>query len=172
MTFTLNVTPKSCERCGYNAQFNWEGVNVCGSGCYELLMIQRAKHGPEWVAFSIQKLLGDSVLEVQETIGNIVKAGEFVKIWSTARYYPASESWVIELNKYQRDNLLWLFNAIGYPNAKTVEPFHLANTGDWAGEIPNMLVKPGKDCVIDENDHPNRTIADLKDAVTGWIKNK
>ena len=95
MTFTLNVTPKSCERCGYNAQFNWEGVNVCGSGCYELLMIQRAKHGPEWVAFSIQKLLGDSVLEVQETIGNIVKAGEFVKIWSTARYYPASESCLI-----------------------------------------------------------------------------
>lgn len=79
--------------------------------------------------------------------------------------------WTIRLNKYQRDNLVWLFNAIGYPNSASepgVEPFTLANTGDWVGEIPNMLAKPGQSCVLDEKDQPNKSIADLRSDVERW----
>jgi hypothetical protein len=61
--------------------------------------------------------LGDSVQGVQDAIGNAIKDGESVRIPAVtySRYYPATETWVIELNKYHRDNLIWLFNAIGYP---------------------------------------------------------
>ena len=174
MTFTLNATPTSCERCGYNAQFNWEGVNVCGMGCYEILMIQRANLGPEWTKISIQKLLGDSVQGVQDTLDNAIKEGESIKLPAVtySRYYPKSDSWVIELNRYHRDNLIWLFNAIGYPHGNGVEPFTMANSGDWVGEIPNMLSKPGKDCVLEEGDRPNRTIEELRTSVGFWLKYK
>lgn len=49
--------------------------------------------------------------------------------------------WNLELDEYQRDNLLWLLNLVGYPqpDASAVEPFTFANTGDWVGEIVIML---------------------------------
>ena len=49
--------------------------------------------------------------------------------------------WKLELNEYQRNNLLWLLNLIGYPypHAESVQPFNLANTGDWVGEVATML---------------------------------
>lgn len=49
------------------------------------------------------------------------------------------KTWTITLNEYQRANLLWLFELIGYTYGKGVEPFTYANTGDWVGEIPLML---------------------------------
>ena len=79
--------------------------------------------------------------------------------------------WTIRLNKYQRDNLVWLFNAIGYPGSADggVAPFTLANTGDWVGEVPNMLAKPGKSAVLDENDRPNKTMDDLRADIERWV---
>src|SRR4051812_7232273 len=59
--------------------------------------------------------------------------------------------WVLVLNQYQRDNILSLLNVVGYggydPDAKyfhagPVEPFHLMNTGDWVGEVTQMLGDP------------------------------
>ena len=49
--------------------------------------------------------------------------------------------WKLELNEYQRNNLLWLLNLLGtpYPHADSVQPFHLANTGDWVTELVTML---------------------------------
>ena len=171
MTFTLNVTPVFCERCGCNAQFNWDGVNVCGTGCYELLMIQRSKQDPVWVEFSIRKLLGDSVQGIQDTIGNAVKEGESLKVGSVtySRYYPASQSWVIELNSYHRNNLVWLLNAIGYPYGKAIEPFNFANTGDWVGEIHNMLAKPDGE---DPQARGNTTPEQLKSSIDSWLKSQ
>jgi hypothetical protein len=77
--------------------------------------------------------------------------------------------WVLRLNKYQRDNLLWLLNACGYGNhSLVVQPFTCANSGDWLGEIASMLAKPGKKCEIDADDQPNMTIEQLRVAVESW----
>ena len=168
MTFTLNITPVSCERCGVNAQFHWEGYNVCGSGCYELLMLKDQKHDKDWLKLTIEKLIGSSQQEIQDTIGNVIREDKSIRIpCSTySRYYPQSENWVIQLSKYHRDNLMWLFDAIG-----SVEPFTMANSGDWAGEIPQMLYKP--DTKYGKPDYQaNRTIDDLKSSIDYWLKNK
>ena len=66
--------------------------------------------------------------------------------------------WRLKINRYQRDNLVWLFNIIGY-GAPGIWPFTMANNGDWVGEIPQMLTKPTSDnrasFSLDEHDHPN-----------------
>lgn len=57
------------------------------------------------------------------------------------------ETWSIKLNKYQRDNLLWLMLQIwrgDYPEL---------NTGDWCGEIPSVL--GGGSGELSANDRPN-----------------
>lgn len=51
-------------------------------------------------------------------------------------------SWTITLNSYQRNNLLALFNYLGYPygNRLALKDCPLmCDTGDWFGEIANML---------------------------------
>ena len=64
-------------------------------------------------------------------------------------------TWTLTLNKYQRDNLLWLINACGWPwGVHTVSPFGCANTGDWIGEVGWMLAKEGKEPLLDENGSP------------------
>jgi hypothetical protein len=173
MTFTLLTSSVSCERCGYNAQFNWDGHNVCGSGCHELLALTGASKSKDWLHLHLVKLIGNAQQEIQDAIGNTIREDEFIKIPSStySRYYPKSENWVIQLSKYHRDNLVWLFNAIGY-GTSGVEPFTMANTGDWAGEIPRMLAKPNGSYTLDENDMPNRTIDDLKTSIQFWLKQK
>lgn len=78
-------------------------------------------------------------------------------------YVPGDERgslrWVLVLNPYQRDNLLWLLNLVGYGgkvddaeadktmarnygNLPGVGPFQLANTGDWVGEVAIKLKEP------------------------------
>jgi hypothetical protein len=47
--------------------------------------------------------------------------------------------WVLRLNSYQRDSLLFVFNLMGYPYGKAVEPFSFLNDGDWVAEIGYML---------------------------------
>ncbi len=76
--------------------------------------------------------------------------------------------WTIRLNRYQRDNLVWLFGAIGYPNLGAqsegpVEPFHMANTGDWVGEICNMLTS------VAASVNPNYSVQQLRDQVQHWL---
>lgn len=83
------------------------------------------------------------------------------------------ETWVLALNRYQRDNLLWLLNAVGYPvGGQAVEPFTLANTGDWVGEVAQMLTKvedgERASMVIDAHDRPNASAAELRAMVARW----
>lgn len=75
-----------------------------------------------------------------------------------------SEEWVLTLNKYQRDNLLWLLNACGYPYPEGIVPFTLANTGDWLGEIAIML-DPGGNQKLADGDRPNHSIDQLRNDV-------
>jgi hypothetical protein len=157
-----------------NAQFNWDGINVCGSGCFELLSLARNKNGNDWLQFQVAKLIGNSQQDIQDAIGNVISEDESIKIQASAysRYYPESENWVIMLSKYHRDNLLWLFNVIGYPGGG-IKPFTFANTGDWNGEIPLMLRKPGQhNPVLDEKDHPNKSIDALRADIEAWLKSQ
>jgi len=76
--------------------------------------------------------------------------------------------WTIKLNKYQRDNLAWLINAIGYPYDATaqngpVEPFTCANTGDWVGEVFNMLK------TVESEARPNKSIQELRKEIDHWL---
>lgn len=172
---TVNTSHQSCERCGMNAQFNWDGVNVCGSGCYELLTIANPNSNKELLELKLFKLIGHSRQDISDAMGNVVREGKSVKIGAStySRYYPEWDSWVIELNKYHRDNLIWLFNVIGYPGGKGVEPFHFANTGDWVGEIPLMLRKPLQSSpVLENDDHSNKSIENLKSDIEYWLKRK
>lgn len=88
-------------------------------------------------------------------------------------YDPDKQEWSIVLNKYQRDNLLWLLNAIGYPRLDhVVEPFNCANTGDWVGELALMLRGPDGECFVTEKDRPNTSFEDLRRSIgwAGWRK--
>lgn len=83
------------------------------------------------------------------------------------------KSYTLILNKYQRDNLLWLINACGWPAGDAVGPFIAANTGDWIGEIGWML-KDEEDQlpVLDDNDQPNRSIEELAILVAKWAQSE
>lgn len=87
---------------------------------------------------------------------------------------PFTGSWTLNLNRYQRDNLLWLLNACGYPhgNPSVAPPFTSANTGDWIGEVTQMLAHPGKSPVIGPNDHPNQDTDHLREAAERWKAEK
>jgi len=79
---------------------------------------------------------------------------------------PLADEWNITLNRYQRDNLVWLLAAVGYPFGGDdigVEPFTLANSGDWVGEIASAL-----DC--EHAGSPNMSIAELRQEVERWQK--
>lgn len=165
---------KQCQRCGYNAQFNWSGLDVCGSGCYEILLLQLRTPNHDILKDRIQRILGDSVQGVADCLGDIVKDEANVKIGAMnhSRYYPASETWVIELNRYHRDNLVWLFNAIDYPSGNGVEPFQFANTGDWIGEVHNMLDAPKDSPDFNKDNRPNKANEELKKDIEYWLKSK
>lgn len=62
-------------------------------------------------------------------------------------------TWTLHLNKYQRDNLLWLLQLV------RSGALQFANTGDWTGEIPAMLVPPGAPPELLPTDTPNQSIA-------------
>jgi hypothetical protein len=64
--------------------------------------------------------------------------------------------WSIQLNRYQRDNLLWALQSIR--ENRKVENF---NTGDWVGEVANMLAKKGKFPEIDVEDSPNSPLGPI-----------
>lgn len=65
-------------------------------------------------------------------------------------------SWTLSLDRYQRDNLLWLLLIIWDGN------FSSLNTGDWVGEIPYKLVPPGDEPRLTSGDMPNCTLEQWK----------
>jgi len=86
--------------------------------------------------------------------------------------YRESEHYVLVLNAYQRDNLLLMLNACGYParqGESPIEPFHLLHTGPWMGEIAWMLKHEGTDAAFqllaEKTGKPNRTLKELSDQV-------
>jgi hypothetical protein len=103
--------------------------------------------------------------------------------------HSGSPTWVLTLNKYQRDNLLFLLNMCGYPGYDDgdrryagVEPFTIVHNGDWLGEIALMLSKPlpegqfadqftegAETCLIDAGDHPNTTIEEVRKRVAEFL---
>lgn len=77
--------------------------------------------------------------------------------------------WVLVLNEYQRSNLLWVFAAMGTLDEKGVEPITYLSTGDWAGEIPNMLTEDGKGWRSSEGiEKANSTLEELRMYIEGW----
>jgi hypothetical protein len=72
-------------------------------------------------------------------------------------------TWNLQLNKYQRDNLLLLLNACGYPGDGTPAVYLGANTGDWLGEIALMLAPGGK---LPNDANPNTTLAHMRKEVS------
>lgn len=90
-----------------------------------------------------------------------------------------TKEWTLVLDQYQRDNLLWLINAIGFPGSdrhgnivKSVEPLGFCNTDDWLGEVGNALAYPGEDPVLGQNDHPNVSIDQLRKYMNEWAEVK
>lgn len=80
---------------------------------------------------------------------------------SVTTWLPDQSGWGLRLNRYQRDNLLLLLNAIGYPAGPSWPNPHIDpalahwNTGDWVGEIALMLARTDGSIVIDARDLPN-----------------
>lgn len=83
------------------------------------------------------------------------------------------EAWTIRLNGYQRNNLLWLLGICGHLNngVEVVEPFNHANTGDWLGEISNMLVRDNGE-YLGPKDAPNSSVEELKKYIEIWFDTK
>lgn len=75
--------------------------------------------------------------------------------------------WSVRFNRYQRDNMVWLLDAIGYPHNEqrgVLEPINYLNTGDWVGEIATQLdyhLGVGK---------PNQTYEELRRDVFRYIE--
>lgn len=78
------------------------------------------------------------------------------------------DDYLLHLNRYQRDNLVWLIAACGYPagGSTAIPPFVFANSGDWIGEIGNML-----DCDKGVGT-PNVSLAELTKSVEGWLHSR
>lgn len=83
-----------------------------------------------------------------------------------------TDYFLLDLDRYQRDNLVWLLKAVGYPAPsdpeapKCVDPFGFANTGDWVGQIASQL-----DCHKGVGT-PLMTEDELRSQVAGWLEHK
>jgi len=67
--------------------------------------------------------LRDSIQQVQDEVHRV--------------HHP--ESWILSLNRYQRDNLLSILEII-----MKEKEFNLLNSGDWVGEIYGQIQAGGK----------------------------
>lgn len=79
------------------------------------------------------------------------------------QYQPPPGTWVLVLSRYERDNLLHLLNAVGWPanNPHADVALRTYNSGDWVGMVAGKLAKqpPGEfpsGAVADGNDRVNR----------------
>ena len=79
------------------------------------------------------------------------------------------KEWTVKLDRYERDNLLALLNAIGYPypKAQRIEALAPLNNGDWVGQIALKLKRRDGSYVIDEQDHPSVPLRHLKQRIDG-----
>lgn len=85
---------------------------------------------------------------------------ELLTIVKTEAWRSKHIGWILRLNKYQRDNLLWLLSL-----CRKIEPFTLVDNGDWLCEILYMLSSSGE---LEEGDNPNETVDELKEKLEGW----
>jgi len=87
---------------------------------------------------------------------------------SSAAPFGEPKTWTLVLDEYQRNNLLWLLNLVGYPygNVHATEPFHLANTGDWVGEIVLKLADSSGSLL---NPKSNVAVENVRKNVNTWI---
>jgi hypothetical protein len=83
--------------------------------------------------------------------------------------------WVLQINKYQRDNLLMLLRMV----LDNDGPFGSMNTGDWVAEIAQMLAKPelsGTRVVpkynLDEQDIANLGKSAIHDRILFWLADR
>lgn len=67
--------------------------------------------------------------------------------------------WSVTFSRYQRDNLVWLLNAV----TSGVDPFALANTGDWSSEVSSLLDYERGDA------EPNIDMAQLNERIVDWL---
>ena len=85
--------------------------------------------------------------------------------------------WTLHLDKYERDNLLWLLMLCWQGG---IEPFNFAATGDWIGQVPQklaMLDENGQtrfDSLNEdaENYQPNQTNQQIAQHVDFWLAHK
>lgn len=104
-------------------------------------------------------------LSTSEDFLEKVKKGELVPQKAYAELVKGVQprTWGLHLNEYQRDNLVWLLQAVGYPYGKGVEPFTYANTGDWVGELALQL-----NCELGVG-RPNVSLDALRESVSSYI---
>lgn len=94
-----------------------------------------------------------------EAVRSILEAAEAARALPTPTFedpvmYP------IILDRYQRDNLLWLINACGYPSGVSVGDFGFAHNGDWLGQIAHKI----RPISLSPNDRPNSSLDELREA--------
>jgi hypothetical protein len=77
----------------------------------------------------------------------------------------SQELWNLKLNEYQRDNLLFVLNLIGYGD-KPMWPVCVLNNGDWVGEIAQMLRDSDGSIVAK---HPNMDRAWIQHSIDLWV---
>ena len=82
--------------------------------------------------------------------------------------------WTIHLDKYERDNLLWLLLLCWYGG---IEPFNLASSGDWIAQIPNKLARldsEGQAMPFDPDPDfkPNLSNEIVLKALDNWVATK
>lgn len=99
--------------------------------------------------------------------------------YQDGRHYRQPETWTLTLNRYQRDNLLWLLQLVGgWPAGEAgdsaVEPFTFANSGDWLGEIAGMLGTqhwnesgPLYDIRFEPR-RPNMSVDEIREMIDRW----
>jgi hypothetical protein len=93
----------------------------------------------------------------------------------TGNNYYIQPWWVINLNEYQRDNLILLISLI----LERGGLLNTLNTGDWIAEFLHMLAKPELDgtrvvpkYTLDEDDKPNISLKTAKEQLIGALAYK
>lgn len=84
-----------------------------------------------------------------------------------AQNYESEETWTINLDKYERDNLLMLIRVV---MDNQVPPFDLMHTGDWIGQIRWKLASKKQPDDRKETLLSNIDIESLKQRVGWWLE--
>ena len=183
--------------CGSHQDVVGATAYITGPPCYHCLRmliqkgIKRIIYGPVGSAM-IDKADEDAKKLMLET-GNVVMkehdnlSGVRNCLIDALKYFVIKsmkydqDTWVLVLNKYQRDNLLNLINVAGYPyhvdgqkSEKIVEPFNEIHNGDWLGEIGMQLAKYATpyNYTLDNLDRANKSAEMYQQDVNRWLERK